>query len=219
MPEATTSSPTTHTPAPVVPDIGQPFTHNGQPYAVRGWARRTRRPGPPAGPDHRPLVHCGRDDAEYVITSGLPGTIFRVTDIAPNPRPVFQASTIQAARTMADHLNGQLIHPHNPKGQPLMHDSRGIPDITFTDGGTAIQIRYRVTTDHTATIPLDELPNSVDDLCAEQALDPDTTDDRTKLDLIAEDVESDLDALLNDHTDFDNADGTDYELTFIPPND
>lgn len=206
---------TTSNPRPAVPDIGQPFLHNGQPLAVRGWARRTTQPGPPAGPDHRPLVHCLRDRAHYVITSGLPGHILRITDINPDPHPIWQHSTIQAARTMAEHLNHQPIHPHHPKGQPMSF-RRGTPDITFVDNGTALKISYRVTTEHTATVPIDELPVELDDLYAEHDIDPDG-DDAAKIEAVAEQIESDLEGLLDQHTDFERPDGITYELAFTKP--
>lgn len=92
-----------------------------------------------------------------------------------------------------------------------MTDPRGIPEITFTDNGRAIEVLYRVTSDHSATIPLDDLPFDVDELYDERGADT----DRDKLDAIAEEIEPDL-SILADQTDLDTADGVDYELVYKP---
>lgn len=211
--------PETEHPAPpgAVPDIGHPFIHDGEPYAVRGWMCRTAQPGPPVGPDACALVFCLREDAEYVIPTGLTGLIVRVTDIETdvhaNLLPLWRDSTVSAARTMAEHLNGQVVNPHTLKGH-AMQQRRGTPNITFVNDGSAIEIHYRVITDHTATVPLDELPFDLDEVYAENDINPDGGDTHAMIEAIAEEVETDLEAIVGPDTELDRADATEYELTF-----
>lgn len=93
-----------------------------------------------------------------------------------------------------------------------MPDSRGIPGVTFADNNTAVEITYRVIADHTITVPLDELPFEVDDVYS----DEDELSERDKLDVLAEYIEADLEAIVEDDTDHDNADNYDYVLDFTP---
>jgi hypothetical protein len=96
-----------------------------------------------------------------------------------------------------------------------MNFRRGNPDITFTDDGTALRISYRVTTEHTAYVPINDLPFELDDLYAEN--DITDSDNTAKIEAIAEEIESDLEGLLDQHTDFGRPDGIDYELAFKKP--
>jgi hypothetical protein len=93
-----------------------------------------------------------------------------------------------------------------------MTTERGIPAITFTNDGTAIEILYRVTGDHTATIPLSVLPFDVDELYRQHG----ASDERAMLDALAERIEGDLENILSGGADATEAASHGYTLERTP---
>lgn len=84
--------------------------------------------------------------------------------------------------------------------------------VTFINNDTAIRVDYTVKAEFSAEIPLDELPFDVESVYdANEA-----TTHEEKLDALADEIDSDVEGVLQDYTDLDNAPYITYELDTTP---
>jgi hypothetical protein len=99
-----------------VPDIGETFEDGDPPFRhrfrVTSWLKRAKNQHSVAqdvGPDNCKLVHCLRDNAEYVAGYGVCGIIRRVEDITIIGRVSWSEEHIEESRQRAVRLVGQVI--------------------------------------------------------------------------------------------------------------